>query len=197
MICVPSTVLAQEGLVFDPPLPDKQSAADALPLGHVDKAFLRLQSPDSFEIDARVYGRLDTADTASYALRPMGMPVVEAFFGGDLAQQLEAEDQGAFCDFAISELVGVFGADLRRRLTPLGESRWGRDPFARGAYSHARPGNAGMRGILRAPVADRLFFAGEAVSPHAFSTAHGAFETGVEAGEAVLRVIRPSQGAGL
>jgi monoamine oxidase len=42
--------------------------------------------------------------------------------------------------------------------------------------------------VLAAPVDDRLFFAGEACSPHFFSTAHGAYESGVTAAEQILRL---------
>ncbi len=50
------------------------------------------------------------------------------------------------------------------------------------------PGSAiGPRGrFLAEPVDDRLFFAGEACSPQDFSTAHGAYLTGVAAAEAVI-----------
>ncbi len=191
IVCVPTGVLAHGALVFDPPLPDKLEAADALPLGHVDKAFLRLAEPDALPIDSHLFGRTDTADTASYTLRPMGNPVIECFFGGALAQGLEGEAQGAFCAFAMDELANLLGSDMRRGLNPIAESRWGMDPFARGAYSHARPGLAGMRAVLARPVEDRIFFAGEACSPHAFSTAHGAYETGVQAAEAALAGGRP------
>jgi monoamine oxidase len=37
---------------------------------------------------------------------------------------------------------------------------------------------------LAAPVNGRLFFAGEATSPDAFTTARGAYESGVSAAEA-------------
>ena len=39
---------------------------------------------------------------------------------------------------------------------------------------------------LGQPVEERIVFAGEACSAHAFSTAHGAYETGVAAAETVL-----------
>ncbi len=48
------------------------------------------------------------------------------------------------------------------------------------------PGHSGDRATLAAPVEDRLFFAGEATSPNFFSTAHGAFGSGVGAAEAAL-----------
>jgi monoamine oxidase len=186
IVTVPTGVLADGALAFDPPLPDKQAAADALPLGHVDKAFLKVATPDALPTDIHLFGRTDSADTGSYTLRPLGHPVIEGFFGGDLAAALEGEPDGAFCAFAIDEITNVLGSSLRRALTPIAESRWGRDPYARGAYSHAKPGQASMRGTLAAPVEDRIFFAGEACSAHAFSTAHGAFETGLAAAEGVI-----------
>ena len=189
IICVSTTVLAQEGLRFDPPLPAKREAAHALPLGHVEKAFLKIDNAEDFPTDSRVHGRTDTADTASYGLRSLGMPIVEGFFGGDLAGRLCAEGPGALTAFAIDELVDVLGSDLRRRLSPLAESRWSLDPLIRGAYSHARVGHAGARAILAAPVDERLFFAGEACSPHAFSTAHGDYETGVIAADAAIKAL--------
>ncbi|MGH7061067.1 MAG: FAD-dependent oxidoreductase, partial [Stellaceae bacterium] len=59
-------------------------------------------------------------------------------------------------------------------------------PWTRGSYSYALPGHAGDRARLAAPVEDRLFFAGEATSPHFFSTAHGAWISGIAAADAAL-----------
>ena len=186
IVAVPTTVLSEDRLAFDPPLPDHAAAADALPLGHVDKCFLALAEPGTLPAEMMVTGRTTTADTGSYTLQPFGRPMIEGFFGGDLAGALEGESQGAFCAFAIDELAALFGSSLRRALRPIAESRWGADPYIRGAYSHARPGHAAARAALRRPVEGGIFFAGEACSPHAFSTCHGAYETGVEAAEAVL-----------
>ena len=190
IVTAPTTVLAEERLAFDPPLPQVLEAAAALPLGHVDKCFLALAEADEFPVEQMVAGRTDTADTGSYTLRPFGRPMIEGFFGGDLAAALELDGEGAFCAHAADELSALFGSGLRRQLRPIAESRWGCDPWIRGAYSHAKPGHAGARASLRKPVEDRIFFAGEACSAHAFSTAHGAYETGVEAAEAVLRASR-------
>jgi monoamine oxidase len=71
-------------------------------------------------------------------------------------------------------------------LHPLVETGWGRDPFARGSYSYALPGHANARAVLGAPVDGRLFFAGEACSRHDFTTAHGAYLTGIEAANEVI-----------
>src|SRR5207253_586760 len=111
---------------------------------------------------------------------------IEGFFGGSFARELEDLGEGAFGAEAIEQIVKLLGSDFRRRLKPLAESRWARDPFARGAYSHALPGHAADRAVLAAPVDNRLFFAGEATSPNFFSTAHGAYLSGLTAAEAAL-----------
>jgi len=102
------------------------------------------------------------------------------------AAQLERDGIAAMAGFATEELVGLFGSAIRHRLTPLAASFWRADQFARGSYSYALPGHADDRARLAAPVDNRLFFAGEACSPHFFSTAHGAYETGIAAAEAAL-----------
>jgi len=189
IVCVPAAFLAQDSIGFDPPLPDKAEAAAALPLGHVEKAFLALSDPEALPTDARAYGRTDTADTGSYGLRPLGRPIIECFFAGDLAASLVLEAPGSIAAFAREELCALFGSRFREQTEVIAESRWRTDPFIGGAYSHAVVGQAGARARLAEPVGTRLFFAGEACSAHAFSTAHGAYETGVAAANAVIEAL--------
>jgi monoamine oxidase len=58
--------------------------------------------------------------------------------------------------------------------------------WSRGSYSYALPGRADSRAILAAPVEGRIFFAGEACSTNDYSTAHGAYKTGIRAAEQVI-----------
>jgi monoamine oxidase len=88
--------------------------------------------------------------------------------------------------FAAGELARLFGNDIRRQIAPLASTAWQHDPWTRGSYSYALPGHADDRALLAAPVDNRLFFAGEACSPNFFSTAHGAYLTGLAAAEAAL-----------
>jgi monoamine oxidase len=186
IITVPSAVLAAEQIAFTPALPEKIAAARGLPLGLADKLFIALEGAEEFEKETRLFGRTDRKGTGGYHMRPFGRPLIEAYFAGGLAAELEAGGDGAFFDFAVSELVGLFGSDFSRRLKPIRIHRWANDPYALGSYSFALPGFADGRTILAAPVDDRLFFAGEACSAHDFSTAHGGYLTGVAAADRVL-----------
>ena len=190
IVTIPSTLLAKEQLKFTPALPKKTHAAQGLPLGLDDKLFMALDGAEEFERDTRVFAHTDRAATAAYQFRPLGRPQIEAYFGGNLAAELEASGDGAFFDFAVTELVGVFGSAFAHRLKPIRIHRWGLDPFALGAYSFALPGFADCRATLAEPVDDRLFFAGEACSTHDFSTAHGGFNTGVAAADQVIEARR-------
>ena len=75
-------------------------------------------------------------------------------------------------------------------MKPVGHHRWGADPFSRGSYSYALPGKADCRAALAAPIENRLFFAGEACSVNFYSTAHGAYFTGIAAADQVIAVRR-------
>jgi monoamine oxidase len=195
IVAVPASIIAREALRFAPVLPAKVAAAAGLPLGLADKAFLRLARPDDLPEETRLFGALDRPHTGSYHLRPFGRPVIECYFGGDLAWALERQGDGAFARYAIDQLAAHFGADIRGRLHPIVATAWGHDPFALGSYSYARPGKFPMRAALAATVDDCLFFAGEACSDHDYSTAHGAYRTGIKAADAVARLLQAASPA--
>jgi monoamine oxidase len=181
IVTVPTNLIADEAIRFHPALPAKVDAARGLPLGVDDKVVLALDDPEALPKDGNLRGATMRTAMGSFHLRPFGQPCIEGFFGGTFARELEDLGDGAFAAESIDQIVALLGSGFRRKLTPLKESRWAHDPFARGAYSHALPGHAGDRAVLAAPVDGRLFFAGEATSPNFFSTAHGARDSGERA----------------
>ena len=66
---------------------------------------------------------------------------------------------------------------------------WRGDPWVRGAYSAALPGQATQRRRLAEPLDGRLFFAGEATSTGFYSTAHGAHLTGIDTAQEVAKAL--------
>jgi monoamine oxidase len=186
IITVPTNLIADQAIRFHPALPAKVEAARGLPLGLADKVMLALDEPDALPSDGNLRGATMRTAMGSFHLRPFGQPCIEGYFGGRFARELEDAGAGALAAQSIDEIAALLGNDYRRKLKPLAESGWAHDPFARGSYSHALPGHAGDRAVLAAPVDGRLFFAGEATSPHFFSTAHGARDSGERAAREVL-----------
>ena len=189
ILTVPTSLFAVEAIRIDPPVADLLEAASGVPLGLASKLHLTVTGSDEFPPDSQLWGRRDTADTAGYHLRPFGRPMIEAYFGADLAWGLEREGEAAFFAFAADELAALLGSGIRRRLALVATSMWGTDPWARGAYSHALPGHADDRGRLKTPIENRIFIAGEATSDTFHGTAHGAWMEGERAAGQALTAL--------
>jgi monoamine oxidase len=194
IIAVSTAVLAQGKILFSPSVTEHLDAASRLPLGLADKVFLSLAEPAAVPAESHLLGRYDRAATGSYYLRPFGRPVIECFLGGAWAHALERAGGEAAVSFAIGELRELLGADFARGLGPIAATRWAHEQTIGGAYSHALPGQSEARAILARPVSERLCIAGEACSRTDFSTAHGAWQTGLVAADWVERslAMRPA-----
>ena len=190
IVAVSTAVLASGAIRFGAAADDHLDAAARLPLGLADKVFLSLAEPEAVPAESHLLGRYDSARTGSYYLRPFGRPVVECFLAGRLAWDLEDEGEAATLAFVREELGALLGAGFARGLAPLAVTAWGKEPTVLGSYSHASPGAADARARLAAPVSPRLVFAGEACSPHDFSTAHGAWQSGLAAADLVEAALR-------
>jgi monoamine oxidase len=186
IVTVSTNVLAVGNIRLDSGLDETLHAAACLPLGLADKLFLALDEPGEIDANAHLLGNPRESVTATYTLRPFGRPLVEAMFGGDGARMMEAEGLDGATAFAIDELCALLGSSWRQRLRLVAGSAWGRADHVLGSYSHALPGRAGQRRVLATPLDPRLRFAGEACSATEFSTAHGAYNTGVHAARAVI-----------
>jgi monoamine oxidase len=187
IVTVPTSVLSAETIRFDPPLPEKLAAAAGLPLGVDDKLFISYDGTlPGLGHDGFLVGSTTRRETMTYQIRPFDRPAIYCFFGGRFAASLEREGEAAMFSFAADELANLLGNGIRQRIAPLAATAWLSDPWARGSYSHALPGHAADRAQLATPVDDRLFFAGEATSPNFFSTAHGAYLSGITAADATL-----------
>mgnify|MGYP001793131513 CR=1 FL=1 len=188
IVTLPTNVIASGGVDFQPALPaEKRQAALDLPLGANLKLFLAVEgTPFGPPRDHQLPTRFDRTDCSFMHAHPFGRPVVAAYFGGDLAREMEAAGLAAMTDFAENELAFNHGEAVRGHFEPIAASGWMADPLAGGAYSYARPGAAEARARLAAPLDGRLFFAGEATSPDDFATAHGAWLSGRDAAKAAL-----------
>jgi monoamine oxidase len=185
IVAVPTGILARGDIAFTPVVDEHLHAAACLPLGRVDKLFLALADAEAIPAEAHLLGKPRSALTGSYYLRPFGRPVIECFFGGIAARAMADAGDAGRTAFAIEELGALLGGDFARGLRPIAGTWWHDEPSVGGAYSHALPGHADKRLVLSEAASDRLHFAGEACSPHDYSTAHGAWESGIRAADRV------------
>ena len=62
--------------------------------------------------------------------------MIEGYFGGAFARALEGE----IAPFAIDQICAALGNDMRKRLSPVAESAWAREPYSLGSYSYGSQG---------------------------------------------------------
>jgi monoamine oxidase len=111
---------------------------------------------------------------------------------GPCAEAKASLDEGELCSHATQALARILGLPERfvaERLTHFYHHDWQADPYSRGAYSYVLAGGMGAQQELATPLANRLFFAGEATqSDGHHATVHGAFSSGIRVAEEVLSV---------
>jgi monoamine oxidase len=188
ILAVSTAVLAGDALKLPAEVAPWREAARALPLGHNEKFFLRVEG-GPFEKETQLLGNPRAERTASYYIRPMGLPVIECFFGGESARFVSDHGPAAGFDFALEQLCSLFGSGIRDSLRPLAASGWSQMQHIGGAYSYALPGHVAARSALARPFDGCLFFAGEATSSGDFSTVHGAHDSGVRAANEVIAAL--------
>ncbi len=190
ILTVSTAVLAGDAIKLPGALDGWREAASVLPLGRNEKLFLEIVGESPFAPETHELGNPRDPRTAAYYIRPFGRPVIECFFGGEGAEMIEDSGPTAGFDYAVGQLVALFGSEARRNLRPLIASSWSRSTRIGGAYSYALPGHAAARRRLARPFEDRLFFAGEATNGQDFSTAHGAHDSGVRAAKEALAALQ-------
>jgi monoamine oxidase len=173
LVTVSTGVLAAGKIVFDPPLPARKLEAIAgLPMGLLNKVIIELER-DVFPKDAIenswVLHDGPGRDDMAFVIKPFGAPAAIGFYGGRRAWELEKlPDEVAIRD-ARTRLAQMYGPEVEGAIRRVRVTHWGRNPWTLGSYSSARPGQSKMHEVLAEPVADRLFFAGEACGPPKFN----------------------------
>lgn len=190
IITLPLGVLKSGAVTFDPPLPArKQEALKRLGMGVLNKAYLHF--PRAFwdtESDMLGYVSGRKGYWAEYLNlhKYTRAPILLGFNAGRYGREIEnLPEQGV-----VAEMMKVLRTIYGRNIPdPVGwrVTQWGRDPFARGAYSSIGPGGSGAdQDALAAPVGERLFFAGEATSRDYAATVHGALLSGEREAKRIL-----------
>ncbi|MGH8742110.1 MAG: flavin monoamine oxidase family protein, partial [Burkholderiales bacterium] len=177
IITLPLGVL-QFGAVRFSPKVGKESALRRLASGPVIKAALRFPSAfwEKRAPGVAFFHAPRAAFPTFWTPLPARAPLLIAWSGGPKAEALGNRDPGAA---ALTSLRSIF------REVPIPDQvliqDWAKDPFARGAYSYVLVDGEGAREELAAPLADTLFFAGEATSAEDSGTVAGALESGLRA----------------
>lgn len=184
-------VLRAGAIEFEPALPAWKEAAIAdVPMAMLAKIPLLL---DGERFGLQPFEDMICEQPSNQDIYFLAFPfetnLMIGFVGGGFAWELSAAGPEIAADFAVGALKRMFGTSVGKHVVKSGFTRWGSNPWVRGAYSAARPGRTAARRELGRPVADRLFFAGEALAGEFAQTCGGAALSGQATAREVLKAI--------
>jgi len=194
IVTVSTGVLRAGSIRFKPSLPDwKQYAFDKLPMGLLQKVALQF---DGERFGLRRNSWLAywvpnemPAEAVYFLTFPFDSDMMIGFFGGDFGWRLSREGEVVALDFAIGELVKMLGSNVRKHFVRGRMTGWADNPHILGAYAAAAPGHYGARAKLLQPIAERVYFAGEATAMPYVSLCGGAFLNGDAVGREVAETL--------
>ena len=193
VLCTVSTgILGAGEIEFEPRLPDwKTAAIENLPMGTENKMGVYFDT-DVFGPEGRGYYSTwrEDGSWAKVHANVLGLDTASVFVCGRHAIWLEKQGQQAGHDFAVDRVADVFGNGIRKHVSRSIVTSWTTDPWTRGSWACAKPGQAHQRASLRQAVDRRVFFAGEATMTGGQGTCHGAYRSGVRAAAEISEVLR-------
>ncbi|MEM6374734.1 MAG: NAD(P)/FAD-dependent oxidoreductase [Pseudomonadota bacterium] len=188
---VSTGILASGEMRFTPDLPVwKEQAIEGLPMGAENKVGLYFDR-DVFGPEGRGYYSTwnEAGDFAKVNACPMGLNLAMVFYGGRHGNWLEKQGPAACTAYAIDRVADIFGEDIRKYVARSIPTAWHSEPWTRGSWACAKPGQAHQRAALARPVDERLFFAGEATHIGGQGTCSGAYLSGRRAAQEIAETI--------
>jgi monoamine oxidase len=195
VVTTPMAVLQQGGVRFTPGLPlPAQEAVHGFTQGIYEHVVLHwprspFRGPDKL---ATLVGRrrqppglLTCIDGTPFQFFELDAPA---------AQALDGRDRHAPARFARAVLSEHFGGRALASLSVPAMTAWRHDPWARASWAVVPPGRFAIRDTLKAPIGDRIWFAGEALSRAQWGTVGGAWEEATRAASEVAELLsRPDR----
>ena len=188
-------------LRFLPEPRERRAALARVGMGGIVKAVLRFREPfwrRDGEPLAFVHSRRAGAPVPTWwTLLPREAPLLVGWSAGPAGDALGFRTEAEQLDAALRSLARLFSLRriaVERALEGWRIADWLADPYARGGYAWFPPGGTALIRRLGEPVAETLFFAGEATHPTEAGTVHGALETGEREAQRLLTMLGGESG---
>lgn len=196
IVTTPMAVLQRSTIRFTPALPNAvQEAIHGFTQGVYEHVVLHWPDSPFRGADrlASLTGRhreppglLTRIDNTPFHFFELDQPIAASF---------DRRDAHAPHRYAREVLAEHFGHRAIRNLSALHSTAWRNDPWSQAAWAVVPQGLYAVRDTLKAPVGERIWFAGEALSRAQWGTAGGAWEEGERAaGEILAKLSGPRSG---
>lgn len=191
-------VLQNESIRFSPGLPKQMSAARALGFGPVIKTIIQFDEEFWKETSYTEHKKLDDLgfmfSTATiptwWTSYPRKTGMLIGWSGGPHAVKLIGLTEETIIDVALGSLVEIFDIEkdhLKSKIIAANIGNWPSDPYFLGGYSYDVVNGSDAKNILKTPVDNTLFFAGEGLFEGAeIGTVEAALKSGREMAHVII-----------
>ena len=202
IITIPIGVLQakekEEGAIkFYPEIIEQQKAINDIGFGWVVKILLEFDEAFWFDKqflkERNIYKPFfffaDTSIPTWWTQYPNERPLLTGWLAGPDANKYSTLNENEFLAKAIASLAEIFritSEHLHKKLKTYKVYNWVKDPFCRGAYSYTTMTTKRAVRILKEPLQDTLYFAGEALVKSGTGTVDAALQSGDEVAKKIL-----------
>jgi monoamine oxidase len=193
LVTVPLGVLKANSIQFTPILPNtKQNAIQKIGMNCVNKFLLTWNTP-FWDNNQYIVYTPDTKDKFNYFVNvnkynPSANALM-TFAYADYARQTETMSDAQIISEIMLHLKDIYGNSIPNPTNIL-RTKWQTNENSFGAYSYTAVGTE-MQHFedLSEEVNDKLFFAGEHTNVDYFSTAHGAYLSGIREADKIIELL--------
>ncbi|MCU4412787.1 FAD-dependent oxidoreductase [Acinetobacter sp. WU_MDCI_Axc73] len=196
IVTVPLGILKKNYIEFSPPLPnDYIHAIQKIGFGSFNKVFFELEQPLPFRLESSFENISDfywndgdcfnILDLSEIYQKPMYLML----FGGEQSDFIDNSTDSEVSDFIFSRLQKQFDR-IPNKPKKMIVTRWGADPYSYGSFSFPSLNHSDdIVKVLQKSLRQRIFFAGEHCSLKYAGTVHGAYLSGYETAQMILKEI--------
>lgn len=198
VVTVPLGILKKNHIEFRPPLSsDYIHSIQEIGFGSFNKVFFELEQPLPFRLKSSVENISDFYwnDTDCFNILDLSKiyqkPTYLMLFGGGKSKFIDNSTDRKVSDFIFNSLQKQFDR-IPNKPKKIIVTRWGVDPYSYGSFSFPSLNHTDdLIKILHKPIRKLIFFAGEHCSLKYAGTVHGAYLSGCEVAEKILKEIIP------
>mgnify|MGYP006113147007 FL=1 len=194
IITVSNGVLSSGQIKFTPKLSvAKEESFSKISMGHYNRITFKFKKLFKKKAkDYYLYYKIQSQNAPSPkgvigAINVSGTNLCMFDPGGEFGKELVKEGEAASLDFVLNELKNVFGSKIEKDLIKSHVVNWSTNPLFLGSWASAEPGAFEYREILRQPVGERIYFAGEATAKD-WGTVAGAQDSGIITAKNILGI---------
>ncbi len=200
VLTVPLGVLFLDGnetgaITFKPDLPQQRKVVAELGFGAIIKILMEFTEPFWEQQGLKNLQFLFSEEKIPtwWAQTPQKNNVLTGWLGGNPKDKIQTLSDEELLQEALNALANIFKVDasfIEQKLVAAKVYNWTADPFTRGSYSYATVQTKNAREILKKPITQTIYFAGEALfEGEQLGTVEAALVSGLEVAKEIVATL--------